>query len=391
MKIAHVITRLIIGGAQENTLLTCSEQIRRGHDVHLITGPTTGPEGSLVDSARAIDGLRIDLVPDLIRRVDPWHDARAGSQLQRRLADLRPDVVHTHSSKAGILGRRAAAKAWPRALVVHTIHGLPFHARQNPFAHGLYTLLERRAARRTDHFISVCDAMTEEATAARIAPPEKFTTVYSGMVVDDFLHNAQPVTGVRDQMHLPAEATVVVKVARLFHLKGHADVLRAFASLAEHHPTLYLLFVGDGVLRRRLKRLARRLGVAHRLRMAGLVTPDRVAALIHASDVLVHASLREGLARVLPQALLSGRPAVSYDIGGAREVVHTGETGTLVAPGDWHGLARALDELVSDRSLRRRLGERGRSLCLQRFDHRNMVEVIEQVYLKALAETGKAT
>jgi len=391
MKIVHVITRLIIGGAQENTLLTCTEQIRRGHEVHLITGPTTGPEGSLVDWAGSIDGLRVEVVPDLIRRIDPWHDRRAGRQLERRLADLRPGVVHTHSSKAGILGRCAAARACPAALVVHTIHGLPFYDGQNGFVHALYVHLERSAARRTDHFISVCDAMTDEAVAARIAPPGKFTTVYSGMAVDDFLHNAESVMGVRDELHLPAGATVVVKVARLFHLKGHADVLRAFASLVEHHPTLYLLFVGDGVLRARLQRMARRLGVHDRLRLAGLVPPDRVPALIHASDVLVHASLREGLARVLPQALLCGRPAVSYDIGGAREVVHTGETGTLVSPGDWHGLARALDELVSDRGLRRRMGERGRLMCAERFDHRNMVERIEQVYHEAFAQAGKST
>jgi glycosyltransferase involved in cell wall biosynthesis len=384
MRIVHVITRLIIGGAQENTLLTCRGQIERGHAVWLLSGPTAGPEGSMVDRARRQAGLAFEVVPDMTRNVRPWRDGRAFGQLRSRLAELRPDVVHTHSSKAGILGRQAAAKACPDALVVHTIHGLPFYPGQWPFVRQFLVRLERRAARQTDHFISVCDAMTAEALDARIAPPEKFTTVYSGMEVQRFLQPDEPIARVRRQYDLPAEATVVIKVARLFRRKGHDDVLRAFAEIADGHPTLYLFFVGDGVLRASIERLAARLGVQRRLRMAGLVDPDRVAPLIHASDILVHASMREGLARVLPQALLSGRPAISYDVGGAREVVHTGETGILVAPGDWRGLARALDAMASDRAMRQRMGERGRALCVERFDHERMVDGILSAYDKAL-------
>lgn len=391
MKIVHVITRLIIGGAQENTLLTCAEQVARGHEVTLLTGPTTGPEGSLVQQGRSIEGLGFEVVPEMRRRVDPWHDHRAGQWLRRRLAELAPDVVHTHSSKAGILGRFAARKACPGALVVHTIHGLPFYPRQNVFVRMLYRHLERRAARCTDQLISVCDAMTDEAVAAGIAPRERFATVYSAVVVESFVHTAESPAAVRRQYDLPENATVTLKLARLFHLKGHADVLRALASIAEHHPTLYVLFVGDGLLRRRIERMARRLGVAHRVRFTGLVSPDRVPALMHASDMLVHASMREGLARVLPQALLSGRPVISYDVGGAREVVHTGETGTLVSPGDWRGLARAMDTMAGDRMMQRRLGERGRAMCLERFDHRHMVDEIMAVYDQAMQATGKGS
>lgn len=391
MRILHVITRMIIGGAQENTLLTCEGQARRGHEVHLLAGPTTGPEGSLEERAHRNPDLGFEVVPHLVRRPAPWSDWRAGAELRRRLAELRPDVVHTHSSKAGILGRAAAARVCPGSLIIHTIHGLPFPPGQNPLVRSLYVSLERRAAARTDHLISVCDAMTDEAVAAGIAPRDKHTTVYSGMEVERFVHMGESVAAVRQEYDLPPGATVVVKVARLFHHKGHADVLRAFASILERHPTLHLLLVGDGSLRGRLERMARRLGVARRVRFAGLVEPDRVPALIHASDILVHASLREGLARVLPQALLSGRPVVSYDVGGAREVVHTGETGTLVSPGDWRGLARALDAMVGDRAMRQRMGERGRALCLERFDHNKMVDDILAVYEAAMQRTGKRT
>lgn len=389
MRIVHVITRMILGGAQENTLLSCAEQAARGHQVTLLSGPTTGPEGTLVPRVRATPNLAFEEIPDLIRRPSPWHDSRADAALRRRLAALAPDVVHTHSAKAGILGRHAAAAACPQATVVHTIHGLPFYTGQNVFVRLIYTLLERRAARVTDRFISVCDAMTDEAVAAGIAPREKFTTVYSGMDVEAFVRAAASPESARRELDLPNGATVALKLARLFHLKGHGDVLRALAAIREHHPTLYVVFAGDGVLRQRLQRQARRLGVLDRVRFVGLVPPERVPVLMHAADFLVHASLREGLARVLPQAMLSGRPAISYDIGGAGEVVHTGETGTLVAAGDWRGLARAMDAMAGDRRMRQRLGERGRALCLERFDYRKMVDALLTVYEQARVESGK--
>jgi glycosyltransferase involved in cell wall biosynthesis len=388
MRIVHVITRMILGGAMENTLLTCEGQADRGHEVTLLSGPTYGPEGSLVDRARSHPGLRYETIDALHRSIRPLCDRRALAQLRRRLADLRPDVVHTHSSKAGILGRWAAAAACPQAVVIHTIHGQSFHPWQPAPLRWLYTHLERRAAAVTDHFISVCDAMTEQAVAARVAPPDKFTTVYSGMDVSAFLNPAEPVGCVRRRYALPEGATVVIKVARLFHLKGHEDLLRAFAEVASRHPTVWLLLVGDGVLRRRLERLARRLGIDARVRFAGLVPSDQVPSLIHASDLLVHASYREGLARVLPQALLCGRPAISYDIDGAPEVVRPGETGLLVPPGDWRGLARAIDTLLSDKALRQRMGERGRELCRTQFDHHRMVDQIQNVYRAAFERRG---
>jgi glycosyltransferase involved in cell wall biosynthesis len=352
--------------------------------VYLLAGPTAGPEGSLVAQARALPGVRYEEISHLVRNIRPWHDYLALRQLRSRLAALQPDVIHTHSSKAGILGR-AAASACPQSAVIHTIHGQSFHGNQNPFVRQFYARLERRAARTSDRLISVSDAMTEQAVAAYVAPREKFVTVYSGMEVEKFLNPAEPPGRVRERYRIPAEAILVTKVARLFHLKGHADVLRAVASLTGRHPTLYLLLVGDGILRRRLERLADRLGLRDRIRFAGLVPPEAVPSLLHASDLVVHASLHEGLARVLPQSLLSGRPVISYDVDGAGEVVRTGETGLLVAPGDWRGLARAIDTLVSDRLLRQRLGERGRELCRDRFDHRHMVDEIEKVYLAALA------
>jgi len=167
MHVAHVITRLIIGGAQQNTLLTCEDQHRDfGDEVTLITGPALGPEGSLIERAQAA-GFRVIVLDSMRRSIHPWRDWRGYRELLAVLRDLKPDIVHTHSSKAGIVGRYAAAKL--KLPAVHTIHGAAFHFGQHPLLFRLYRFLEKRAARWCDHFISVCDALTDQYVEAVVA------------------------------------------------------------------------------------------------------------------------------------------------------------------------------------------------------------------------------
>ena len=191
--------------------------------------------------------------------------------------------------------------------------------------------------------VSVADAMTELMVAAGVAPREKFTTIYSGMEVEPFLHSAEHRERVRRELGYGPEHVVIGKIARLFKLKGHDDVIRAARSVVDAEPNVRFLFVGDGVLRGRLERQIAAAGLADHFQFTGLVPPERIPELIAAMDIVVHASLREGLARVLPQALIAGKPVVSYDVDGAREVVIPGETGFLVPPRDVDGLAAALE------------------------------------------------
>ena len=184
MRVAHVITRMIIGGAQENTLFNVDDQHHLfGDDVCLLTGHTTGPEGSLERRARE-RGLNIRILPELARSINPLQDVKALRAIRAALSDFKPELVHTHSSKAGILGRLAACQL--RIPAVHTIHGASFHFGQNPLLHLAYRWSERRAARWCDHFITVCDAMIDQYVQAGIAAREKFTTIYSGMDVEKF-------------------------------------------------------------------------------------------------------------------------------------------------------------------------------------------------------------
>ncbi len=383
MRVAHIITRLILGGAQENTLLTCEGLIERfGDDVLLVTGPAIGPEGSLVERAQA-HGVPLEMVPSLRRAIHPLHDAAAYRALKRVLREFKPDVVHTHSAKAGILGR-AAATALDVPAVVHTVHGAPFYPYQGRAVRQFYRLCEHWAAKRCHAMISVADAMTTLMVDAGVAPPEKFTTVYSGMDVEPFLAAETNRPQARAALGYDDSHIVIGKVARLFHLKGHEYVIQAASSVVERHPNARFLFIGDGILRDSLERQIERAGLRDYFQFTGLVPPSRIPELISAMDIAVHASLREGLARVLPQALISGVPVVSYDIDGAREVVIPDETGYLLPPKSIDEMATALNALIGDEALRYRLGQEGRRRWREVFRHEHMTDEIRKVYERVL-------
>mgnify|MGYP002622415634 FL=1 len=386
MNVAHIITRLIVGGAQENTLLTVEDQHRDfGDRVTLITGPPAGPEGSLLERAHA-GGFDVRVVPSLGRSIHPVRDVSALRALVSELRDFHPDIVHTHSSKAGILGRAAAARL--KLPAVHTVHGAAFHYGQHPLAYRAYVAAERWAARRTAHFISVCDDMTREYVRAGVAPEERFTTVYSGFDVEPYLDPPRPGAEVRAELGIAPDRFVIGKVARLFHLKGHEFVLAAARRIVDAVPHALFLFVGDGVLRAKYEQQIAEMGLSDHFVFTGLVRPERIPELLHATDAVVHTSQWEGLARVLPQALLAGRPVVAYDVGGAREVVVPGETGFLLPRDAVAPLADAVIALASDPELRRRMGETGRARFTDQFRHQTMTRRIREVYQAVLAQRG---
>ncbi len=383
MHTVHIITRLIVGGAQENTLWNVDDQHHLfGDRVTLITGPGLGPEGSLEDRAKE-RGLDLRVIPQFRRAIRPWDDWTSYREIGRLLREIKPEIVHTHSSKAGILGRRAAYSLGIPC--VHTIHGASFHVGQHPAAHRLYQWLERRAAPWTDKFISVADAMTEQYVAAGIAPREKFVTISSGFDVEPFLHPPRDPADVRRELGIAPETVVIGKVGRLFPLKGHEFVIRAAPAICAKFPQVRFLFVGDGILREQFERDIANAGLTNRFVFTGLVRPERVAELIHAMDIVVHTSVWEGLARVLPQALIAGKPVVSYDIDGAKEVVIPGETGFLAPAESIEPLVAALGELVAQPDLRQQLGAAGRARFTDQFRHETMTRRIREVYAAVLA------
>ncbi|OHB80050.1 MAG: hypothetical protein A2Z25_06390 [Planctomycetes bacterium RBG_16_55_9] len=389
MKVVHIITRLILGGAQENTLITCKVLAQRGHEVTLLTGPALGPEGELFNQAMD-QGYKIVVLRRLRRAIHPLNDTVSYFQIKKLLRQLQPDIVHTHSAKAGILGRftgYALKGQWAANLpaVVHTIHGLAFHPYQSRVLNKFYIAVEKSAAKRTDFFISVADAMIEQATAAGIGKPEQYVTAYSAIDEDDFLTpiSQQRKQDFRRKYGIAEDAVVLVTIARLFMLKGHEYIIESAKSLAKRFENCVWLFVGDGKLSERLEKQVRELGLSERIKFTGLLPPSEIPLAVQSSDILVHCSLREGLARTLPQAMLGGKPAISFDVDGAREVVNE-RTGRLIEPKNIGQLVEACAELIEDESLRRRLGENGRESVKEKFSPERMVDTIEAVYRKLL-------
>jgi glycosyltransferase involved in cell wall biosynthesis len=432
VRILHISTRLILGGSQENTVLSCEGQANLGHDVHLAFGPIHGPEGSLLDrvqnfratptpvplmaappptsvqmqprpegtgvgrpppvarpaSPSSPRGITTHIIKDLVRELAPLTDFDAYRALKKLIRDLQPDIVHTHSSKAGILGRAAA---WGvsggggnagKIGVVHTIHGPPFHPYEKPWRNRLYIESEKFAAKRCHRIVSVADAMTRQFLAHNIGTPAQYTTVYSGMETAHYLHAAPGETRVevRKALGLDPGDLVVGTVSRLAELKGHDDLLDALAQDISKHPALKLLWVGDGYLRDHLESRVATLGISHQVLFTGLVPPQRIPAMMRAMDVLAHPSYREGLPRTVPQALLAGTAVVATDTDGTNEVIQDKVTGRLVPTGDPAALREAILWMLEDEPRRRTLAEAGRTLCSDRFSAERMVAELEKVY-----------
>jgi glycosyltransferase involved in cell wall biosynthesis len=385
MKIVHIITRLIVGGAQENTLLSCEGQHDLGHDVTLITGPPLGPEGSLMERATG-HGYKVEVLDAMRRAILPGKDYQTYRWLIRRLKELRPDVVHTHSSKAGIIGRWAAHRAGVPA-VIHTIHGLAFTASTSRLVNGVYKWLERKAAPISTRIVCVADAMREQSLQAGIGRPEQYVTVYSGMETAPFLSPPVPREQVRAGYGIGPDDVVVGTIARLFYLKGHDDLLDLAPDLCARFGRLKFMWVGDGLLREQFEARIARMNLTERFILTGLVPPARIPELCNAMDILVHPSRREGLARALAQGGLASIPVVTYDIDGNREGVLDGQSGYVLPPFDRSKLSQSLSVLLDDAARRRRMGEAGRRFALGRFDAKVMVDALERVYRPAIAQS----
>lgn len=383
MRVTHIITRLVIGGAQENTLATiASLRQKPGLEVKLISGPTTGPEGSLENEARQVPGL-LTLVPELVRPVHPLKDFVALRKLEGVLREQKPDLVHTHSGKAGVLGRLAARRAGV-PVIIHHIHGPSFGPFQSAPANWIFTAAEKYAARVTDHFFCSAEAMTKLYLAAGIGNPMMFTRIFSGFNLEPFL-NATNDLPLRRQLGLAENHFVIGKIGRLFRLKGHADLITAFAKILPQIPQARLLLVGDGLLRGELEAQARTLGFADKVIFTGLVPPSDVARYVGIMDCLAHLSYREALSRALPQALAAAKPVIVYDFDGADEVCLENQTGFVVKTGDTDTVAQRLFQLAGDAVLREKLGRGGQVFVKENFSIEKMVDDQYHVYQKLTA------
>ena len=377
LRICHVITRMIVGGAQENTLLTIRGHREAGQQCELVTGPSPGREGELLKQS-VNTGLKVTVFPELVRELSPVKDLKAYFKLKRYFEENKFDVVHTHSSKAGIVGRYAARAAHV-PVVVHTVHGQAFHPHEKWYRNFLYILLERLAARKCDKIYAVAQAMIDQCVAAKVAKREKYQVVYSGMETTRFAE-AKRDPELRKRLGIPENARTIVTVARLFPLKGYEFVLPAAKRIIEKYPDTHVLIVGDGPMHDELEAKIAEAGLTGHFHFAGLVPPDTVADHLAQGELLWHLSLREGLPRAVVQALACGIPAVGFALDGTPEVLENGVTGFAVTPESVDAVVEATSRLWDDDAFRRKMGEQGKRRVLEQFDWRRMAEILLAEY-----------
>ena len=352
LRVLHPITRLTLGGSSENTIASCVALDRAGYQCLVATSFRESDASSLDDARRR--GCRVVDIPSLGREVAPFADLAALAELVRSIRRERPAIVHTHTSKAGFVGRLAAVIARVPA-VIHQPHGHIFYGYYSPRRTAVFTALERMAARWTDRIITLTDRGAAEHLARGIGRAEQYVTVPSGVPIAELRATAPPRAEARARLGLDPAAFVVVGLGRLVPIKGFDLLVRALPAVAEQVPSARVLLVGDGAERQRLEAVAASLDVTRQLRLAG-ETLD-VAAYLAAADVVAVPARNEGMGRVIVEAMALGLPVVATAVGGIPAVVTDGECGRLIAPEDVDALSAALIELGRDPALRRKLGE----------------------------------
>lgn len=384
-RVLQCITRMIVGGAQETVLLAADHLNQGGrYRVEVATGPDTGAEGDLMPELER-RGIPLVIIPELANPIRPHRDLRAFWRLYRLIRARRYDIVHTNSTKAGLLGRLAAVCARV-PVVVHTVHGWGMHEGQSKAAQRVLVWCDRMAARLCDRMLTVTTVDTEAGLARGVGRREQYLTVRSGIEFDRFGQVTTPRDELRDAVGVPRGAVVVGSIGRLAPQKAPLDFVDAARAVLDQEPATHFLMVGDGPLRPQVEARIAELGMTDSFTLTGLRRD--VPELMAACDVFVLCSLYEGLPRVLPQAMATGLPIAATRVDGNAEAVVDGVNGLLSPPRDVPALAASLLRLVRDPALRRELGENGRRRA-PGFSARKMADDLARVYDELLAARGR--
>lgn len=373
LRVLHAITMLELGGAQRNTLDTVAGLDRARFEV----GLACAERGELFAEAARLPDVALFPLPHLRREVRPADDVRAFFELRVAIRSFRPDLVHTHSSKAGILGR-AAARRESVPLVVHSIHGWAFGRHQTAPVRWAFLTAERLAARWTSHFIAVSRNNVDEGVRLGVLDRGRSTVIRSGIDLAAF-RARQGGESVREELGIPATAPLVVQVACFKPQKAPERFVELAARVRTRLPEARFLLVGDGDLRGDLERRSAAAGLDGRLLLPGWRSD--VPAVLAAATVVTLTSRFEGLPRVLVEARAAGVPVAAMDVDGVGEVIEDGTNGFLVPEGDTAALAARVVELIEDAALRRRFVEAGRH-GLEEWDREEMVRRQERLYLE---------
>lgn len=386
----RVIARLNMGGPALHVAYLSAGLRERGYETTLVAGTLARGEGSMSYVAEEL-GVHVVALPELSREISLLRDVRAAFRLAALIRELRPHILHTHTAKAGAVGRIAAllaGRARP-PIVVHTFHGHVLRGYFDPVRSGFFRLLERWLARATTALVAVSPEVRDDLAALGIAPPERFTVIRLGIELEERVGaGANGRAQARRMMGIPPERFTVGWIGRMTGVKRTDDVLVAFKLLRERGIDACLCMVGDGPDRDHVETRARDLGIVRHCLFLGY--QDEVAPFYAAFDALLLPSGNEGTPVSAIEALAGGRPVVATRVGGVPDVVRDGEDGFLVEPGDVEALADRLARLASDPELRRRMGQTGRERVLSRYTVQRLLDDVDRLYRSLLQAKGLA-
>ena len=398
IRVIHIITRLDMGGSAQETLLTLLTLDPRFYKLTLIKGSTsesamTSAEFQNVNQqlAAACDrGVEIITLPSLVRRISPYHDLKALVLLWSLIRRYKPHIVHTHTSKTGVLGRLAAWLARVPA-IIHKPHGHVFYGHFGPRVSRFFLMVERLLSRITDHVVALTPMEARDYFGLRVLTAEKISIIHSGVELNRYHITAKKRQQKKKELGISPDSLVVGFVGWLIPIKGVTYLIKAMAEVVQRHPNSLLVLVGKGDEKGeeeiKLKEQVENLGLADNVRFLGW-RPD-VDEIMGCFDIFVLPSLNEGMGRVLVEAMSAGLPIVASRVGGIPDLVKHGENGLLVPPADAGALERAISDLLSDKARRKHMGETGKRMC-RPYSVEAMVEKIDNLYSRLLGEHSHA-
>lgn len=390
-KIIHIITRLDKGGSAENTLLTALGINKKKYEVILVKGPTYESRMSNKEHATIsadlkearLKGVRIVNIPFLLRRINPVYDLLALFSLYVFLIKEKPSIVHTHTSKAGLLGR-LAAKLAGIPIIIHTPHGHVFFGYFEPFKTKIFILLEKLASRITDKIVTLSNREKEDYVLFKIAEEDKLSVICSGIGLNKFKESLlSEKQNLKKELGIPENSLIVGTAGRLVPVKGPEFLIKAAKYVISKYPDAFFIFTGDGYLKQYLEKKASNLGLRENIIFMGW--RDDAAKILSLYDVFVLPSLNEGMGRVLVEAMALGKPIVASNIGGIPDLVIHGKNGFLVPPKNPKELAKYIQVLLEDKDKREKMGLAGKEMAYN-FTSERMVEKIANLYKKLLTQ-----
>ncbi len=391
IKVLHIITRFDKGGSAQNTYLSLLGLRKKNYQLSLVSGlslesemkheeiKATEKDIQILES----EGIEFIQCPFLLRRINVIKDLKAFFDIWRIIKKYNPLIVHTHSSKAGLIGR-LAAKLAGAPIIVHTPHGHVFFGYFGPFKTKLFIIFEKLASRITDKIVALTNREKKDHILFKIAEEDKFSVIYSGIELNILKESSsEEKQNLKKELGIPENSLIVGTAGRLVPVKGPEFLVKASKYIISKYPDTYFMFTGDGPLEQDLKRKALEMGISDNIIFLGW--RDDLVKIISIYDIFVLPSLNEGMGRVLVEAMALGKSIVASNVGGIPDLVIHGKNGFLVPPKNPKELAKYIQVLLEDKDKREKMGLAGKEMAYN-FTSERMVEKIANLYKKLLTQ-----